>query len=138
MKEDRKMEAQRWLKQAKAELNDAAFLKDSGKFYLALFLCQQSAEKALKAFIYSEEDEPVFSHSVAFLLKLASSLDPEFQLLRAAKRLDDYYIPTRYPNGLPGETPSEYFDDENEVNNALELSRKIVDLSEKKIQYSSP
>lgn len=78
-----------------------------------------------------KEDEPVFSHSVAFLLKLASSLDPEFQPLRAAKRLDDYYIPTRYPNGLPGETPSEYFDDENEVLKALELSRKIVDLSER-------
>jgi HEPN domain-containing protein len=66
-------------------------------------------------------------------LKLASSLDSEFQPLRAVKRLDDYYIPTRYPNGIPGETPSEYFDDENEVNRALELSRKIVDLSEKKI-----
>jgi len=32
MKEDRKMEARRWLRQAKVELNDAAFLKDSGKF----------------------------------------------------------------------------------------------------------
>ncbi len=38
------------------ELKDAAFLKESGKLYLALFLCQQSAEKALKALIYSREE----------------------------------------------------------------------------------
>lgn len=108
-------------------------ISDSGRFYLALFLCQQSAEKALKAFIYSREDEPVFSHSVAFLLRLATTLDQEFKPLKAAKRLDDYYIPTRYPNGLPGETPSDYYDDADEVSRALELSRKIVELSEKKI-----
>jgi HEPN domain-containing protein len=133
MKSDRRAEALRWLKQAGAELKDAEFLKDSGRFYLALFLCQQSAEKALKAFIYSREEEPIFSHSVAYLLKLAASLEPEFQKHRAAKRLDDYYIPTRYPNGLPGETPSDYYDDEEEVKRALELAKVIVGLSQKKI-----
>ena len=133
MKSDQKAEALRWLKQARAELRDAEFLKESGRFYLALFLCQQSAEKALKAFIYSKEEEPVLSHSVAFLLRLAASIEPEFQKLRAAKRLDDYYIPTRYPNGLPGDTPSDYYDDEEEVKKALNLARMIVELSEKKI-----
>lgn len=134
MQSDRRAEALRWLRQAKEELKDAAFLKDSHRFYLALFLCQQSAEKALKAFIYSREEEPIFSHSVAFLLRLATSLDSDFQSLRAAKRLDDYYIPTRYPNGLPGEIPSDYYDDEDEVKRALELCRQVVELSEKKIE----
>jgi HEPN domain-containing protein len=55
---------------------------------------------------------------------------------RNLKLLEGYCIPMRYPNGLPGETPSEYSDDVNEVNRALELSRKIVDLSEKKINTS--
>jgi HEPN domain-containing protein len=89
--------------------------------------------KALRAFIYSKEEEPVLSHSVAFLLRLATSIEPEFQQLRAAKRLDDYYIPTRYPNGLPGDTPSDYYDDQEEVERALELAQTIVGLSEKKI-----
>ena len=70
---------------------------------------------------------------MAFLLKLASSLDSDFESLRTAKRLDDYYIPTRYPNGLPGEIPSDYYDDEDEVKRALELCRQIVELAEKKI-----
>lgn len=132
MRSDRTAEALRWLRQAKEELKDAAFLRDSGRFYLALYLSQQSAEKALKAFIYSREEEPIFSHSVAYLLKLAASIDPEFREVRSARLLDAYYISTRYPDGLPGETPSEYYDDENEVDRALELSRRIVELSEKK------
>jgi HEPN domain-containing protein len=74
MKSDRRAEALRWLKQAKAELKDAEFLKDSGRFYLALFLCQQSAEKALKAFIYSKEDEPVLSHSVESVVELGNNI----------------------------------------------------------------
>jgi len=27
---------------------------------------------------------------------------------------DDYYLPTRYPNSLPGGVPAEYYDDEAE------------------------
>ncbi|HHT9153098.1 MAG TPA: HEPN domain-containing protein, partial [Candidatus Hypogeohydataceae bacterium YC40] len=65
MKEDRKSEAIRWLTQAEEEFKDASDLMKAGRFYLSLFLCQQSAEKALKAFIYLKEEEPIFSHSVA-------------------------------------------------------------------------
>jgi|GEM_PF-2957573 len=93
----------------------------------------RARKKPLRAFIYSREEEPIFSHSVAYLLKLAASIDPEFREVRSARLLDAYYISTRYPDGLPGETPSEYYDDENEVDRALELSRRIVELSEKKI-----
>jgi hypothetical protein len=34
----------------------------------------------------------------------------------------------------PGETPSDYYDDEDEVKRALELCRQVVELSEKKIE----
>ena len=35
---------------------------------------------------------------------------PELRALReSAQRLDQYYIPTRYPNGLPGGTPFEVY-----------------------------
>jgi HEPN domain-containing protein len=66
-------------------------------------------------------------------LRLATSLNPDFRPLQDSKRLNDYYIPTRYPNGLPGETPPEYHDNEEEVKRALELCRQVVELSEKKI-----
>jgi HEPN domain-containing protein len=133
MRRDPRAEAIRWLTQAEEELKDAANLVKSRRFYLSLYLCQQSAEKALKAFVYLKEQEPVFSHSVAVLLKLATSLDPEFKLLKGAKRLDDYYIPTRYPNGLPGEIPSHYYDDVNEAEEALAWAEKIVKLVGRKV-----
>ncbi|MHB9027642.1 MAG: HEPN domain-containing protein [Candidatus Latescibacterota bacterium] len=134
MRKDPLNEAKRWITQAKAELRDAEYLLEGDRYYLALFLAQQSAEKALKAFLFFREEEPVFSHSVSELLKLAQSLDADFTGLKDAKRLDDYYIPTRYPNGLPGAVPSTYFDDREEVETALSLSRRVIALVSGKIE----
>lgn len=134
MRKDPKGEALRWLTQAEEELKDATSLMKARRFYLSLYLCQQSAEKALKAFFYLKEEEPLFTHSVAVLLKLATSLDPEFRGLKGTKRLDDYYIPTRYPNGLPGEIPSHYYDDAEEAEEAFTWADKIVKLVDKKLK----
>ncbi len=133
MKEDRKNEALRWLSQAEEEYSDAKLLASAGRFYLSLFLCQQSAEKALKAYIYQAEEEPVFTHSVSVLLKIASELDSDFSAIKDARRLDDYYIPTRYPNGLPGEIPAKYYDDESEAQRALKLAKNVIELVKSKI-----
>jgi HEPN domain-containing protein len=133
MRRDPKGEAIRWLTQAEEEFKDASTLAKAGRYYLSLYLCQQSAEKALKAFIYLHEEEQLLTHSVASLLKIASELDRDFKFLDKAKRLDDYYIPTRYPNGLPGEIPARYYDDPKEANRALTLSEGIILLARKKI-----
>jgi HEPN domain-containing protein len=134
MRKDPEGEAIRWLTQAEEEFKDACDLTKAGRYYLSLFLSQQSAEKALKAFIYLKEEEPIFSHSVAELLKIATSLDQDFKSLAGAKRLDDYYIPTRYPNGLPGEIPAHYYDDRSEAENAIAQSEKIIKLVRGKIE----
>jgi HEPN domain-containing protein len=134
MKRQPKEEAIRWLVQAEEEFKDASGLMKAGRFYLSLFLCQQSAEKALKAFIYLKEEEPIFSHSVSVLLKIAISLDSDFKSLMGAKRLDDYYIPTRYPNGLPGEIPAYYYTSRDEVEKALKWSKGIIKLVRKEME----
>ncbi|MFZ1946881.1 MAG: HEPN domain-containing protein [bacterium] len=134
MSDDPGRESARWLAQAEEELADAAELLKRRRFYLSLYLCQQSAEKALKAFVYMKEEEPVFSHSVGHLLKLAASIDADFKALSGAKRLDDYYIPTRYPNGLPGGIPAKYYDDPKEAKEALNWSSKVVRLCARKIR----
>ncbi len=64
---------------------------------------------------------------------MAATIDKEFTIINSAKRLDDYYIPTRYPNGLPGGIPAHYFDDEQEAERALELCKKVVQLAKRKI-----
>ena len=41
-------EGLRWLSQARRDMDDARYARDGQRFNLACFLCQQSAEKAVK------------------------------------------------------------------------------------------
>ncbi len=133
MREPKHTAAMRWLIQAEDELEDAIRLKEMERYYLVLYLCQQCAEKAMKAFLYYNEIRPLLTHSVNDLISLAIEIDSEFDQVRAAGRLDDYYIPTRYPNGLPGGIPSRYYQDDAEAERAIILSKKVVDLVRRKI-----
>ena len=134
MKRDPKGEALRWLRQAEIEFDDAKRLREAKRFYLALFLYQQVAEKALKAFLYAKGEEALFSHSIHELLNAATYYDTDFQKIKKAKRLDDYYIPTRYPNGLPGGVPAEYYDDENEAVEAEQVAQGLIELVQGKLR----
>ena len=64
---------------------------------------------------------------------MVTELDPEFKNIISSKKLDQYYIPTRYPNGLPGGIPSRYYDDPEEAENAMKLAKNLIDLVEKKL-----
>jgi HEPN domain-containing protein len=76
----------------------------------ACFLAQQSAEKALKAFLYSRGQGPVLGHSTFVLAGEAARLEPAFApLADPCRRLDQLYIPTRYPNGLPDNVPHDFY-----------------------------
>lgn len=117
----------RWFRQAELDLEDADFSRSGKRHHLACFLAQQSAEKALKAFLYSAGAEAVWGHSVAELCKDASSFDREFaELLGEAAPLDKYYIPTRYPNGLPGGIPSQAFSPEDSAL-AIRMGQKVLE-----------
>jgi len=79
-------------------------------WHLACFLAQQATEKALKAFLYAQGEEIVLGHSVARLCADAARHQPEFaEKARRWSLLDGYYIPTRYPNGLPDGIPAEVY-----------------------------
>lgn len=131
-------EATRWLLQAQDEFRDADDLRQQAKFYLALFHFQQAAEKALKAYLYANVTSiNVFlTHSIDDLLTSAIQLDGDFETVHSSKKLDQYYIPTRYPNGLPGGVPSRYFNDPEEARQAMQLARQVLELVEKKLQLT--
>jgi HEPN domain-containing protein len=105
-------EAWRWLRQADEDLDSARKSADViAKHYLACFLAQQAAEKALKAVFYARGAASVRGHSVAELCTAAEQFDAELAGMRPRlAKLDRYYIPTRYPNGLSGGLPFEAFD----------------------------
>jgi len=135
MKRPHKEESLRWLTQAKDEFKDADDLRKRNRFYLALFHFQQAAEKALKAYLYLKVKsiEVFYTHSIDDLLEMTMDIDPDFKEVAQVKKLDKYYVPTRYPNGLPGGVPSRYFDDPKEAEEAMELAKSVIELAEKKI-----
>jgi len=104
--------------------------------YLALFHCQQSKEKALKAFLYIhiKSIKVFYTHSIAELLQLAAEIDSDFEEVESSKKLDQYYIPTRYPNSLPGGIPSRYYDDPEEAKDVKILAEKVIKLVDSKIK----
>ena len=128
-------ESLRWLTHARDEFEDANELRKRERFYLALFHFQQAAEKALKAHLYLklESSEVFYTHSIDELIKMAVEIDPEFEKIASAKKLDQYYIPTRYPNGLPGGVPSRYYDDPEEAMQAKDLAEGVIKLVTMKI-----
>lgn len=139
MKRPHEEEALRWFTQAKDEFSDADELRKRGRFYLALFHFQQAAEKAFKAFLYIKVKsiEVFYTHSIDDLAEMALEIDPDFKEVMQAKKLDKYYIPTRYPNGLPGGIPSRFFDDPKEAEEAMLLAKKVIELVERKIKAAS-
>jgi HEPN domain-containing protein len=127
MKLEPAVEARRWLLQAEQDLDDAEFNLKGRRYNVACFLAQQSAEKALKAYLFSKGAEEVWGHSVAELCKDAQTFDHTFiELNPRASPLDKYYIPTRYPNALPGGIPSKAFD-ENDAERAILLAKEVID-----------
>jgi HEPN domain-containing protein len=103
-------EAQRWLKQAVHDRAAARLNRDHGFHEHACFLAQQSAEKSLKAFLYSHGEGPVLGHSTLSLTLECAAIEAAFNVLQdGCRRLDQLYIPTRYPNGLPDNIPHDFY-----------------------------
>ncbi len=108
-----RMEAMRWLKTAADDLDSALILKEKGKFAHACFHAQQAGEKAVKALWYLADADP-WGHSVRKMIQDLEPVDASLfnsiaHLTGAGTVLDRFYIPTRYPNGLPDITPDEAF-----------------------------
>jgi HEPN domain-containing protein len=112
-----KFEADRWLITAKDDLDSAVILKQNNKFAHACFHSQQAAEKAVKAVWYLVDSDP-WGHSIKKLIDDLEQVDiNKYNILkkleRAGRLLDRFYIPTRYPNGLPDITPDAAYTDED-------------------------
>lgn len=129
----RKKEARRWFLQGQQDLEDARFNLSGKRYNVACFLAQQAAEKALKSFLIYKGAEEVWGHSLVDLTRDAEDFDPSFDVLESGSAsLDKFYIPTRYPNALPGGIPSKAFDD-FDAKRAISLAEKIIDFVKAKI-----
>jgi len=119
-------EGQRWLRQAENDLAFGELALREGFFAQACFVAQQTAEKALKALAYGRGERLVIGHSIVELAGRLAASEPELAKLREqAGLLDQYYVATRYPNGLPGGVPFEAFG-ERQAREAIGAAREFL------------
>ena len=120
-------EAMRWLRQAENDLAFAELGAREGFHAQACFTSQQAAEKALKAVHYLSGARYVPGHSLVELLDTVEVSTGSFcGLVDSARQLDQYYIPTRYPNALPGGIPAEVYSSA-QAEDAVTRARAFVD-----------
>jgi len=119
-------EAERWLAQAESDLRFAELGLRESFFAQTCFVCQQAVEKALKALHYLGGARVVLGHSLVELLDpLIAEQSVLAGLREGAQQLDQYYVPTRYPNGLPGGVPADVFT-ERQADEAVRVARAFL------------
>lgn len=96
--------AKPWLDFAQQDLLAAKALLEDEIYNLACFHAQQCVEKALNGLIAAHGRTPPRLHSISELLRLLPP-EPFADIAEELTILDDYYIPVRYPDALPGSLP---------------------------------
>ena len=92
--------AEKWMEQARYDLETARAMLASGRYLYVLFCCQQSVEKALKALIIRRSGElPPRIHNLPRLAQ-AAEIDMEAARMDFLAQLSAYYVQTRYPEEL--------------------------------------
>ena len=114
----------RWLKTARKDLDLARLAADAGFHAHACFHAHQGAEKAVKSIHYARGARMVLGHSIRQLIERLN-IPSLGVLLPAARQLDLFYIPTRYPNGLGDGTPDEAFS-RDQSSRAVDLAHDII------------
>jgi HEPN domain-containing protein len=123
MKSPKIKEVQAWLAKAFHDLSSADWLLSSpDNLYNAVgFHCQQTAEKALKAYLVWQDEPFEKTHSLVALAGKCLRFDETFEELRqAATTLTPYAVTFRYPGDLPELT-------KEEADSALVYARQVLE-----------
>jgi HEPN domain-containing protein len=102
---------QSWLAKAKHDLAAARILSEGPDPYLdvAVYHCQQAAEKAVKGFLVFHDHPLEKTHDVEVLVTLAAHYEARLvSWVEAAVQLTPYATEFRYPGGLLGPPPDEF------------------------------
>ena len=95
---------QQWLDKGFEELDSAECLsihRNPTPDETICYLCQQAAEKYLKAYIFSNDIIPDNTHDLKMLLLKCQTYDAAFSaLFSSAQILNAYGVMPRYPNDL--------------------------------------
>ncbi len=117
----------RWFRQAGHDLEIAKRLEEESPAD-ACYYAEQASQKTLKAFLYFHGSRGQPEHSVVFLAERCAEVDPSFNaFVSHGHILDQYYIPTRYPDALAD--PAVPFESYSvaQAAEAIRMASEIVD-----------
>jgi len=117
-------ESERWLLFAHQDLRMAEMAMEEGLYNQVCFHAQQCAEKAIKGLLAHQRKIPPRTHRLADLLGLLEP-DPFAEDRIEIQLLDRFYLPTRYPDALPGSLP-EGLPDAGDAQEALTIAGKVL------------
>ena len=97
---------QQWLDRATEDFAVAQLVLKEQYPAHTCFLSQQCIEKSLKAYLLARTNTYPRTHKLVDLLVQCQQIAPTFARFRTdCTIIDQYYLPTRYPDGIPGGTP---------------------------------
>ena len=98
-------------------------------------MAEQTSHKALKGFLIAQGRRSVPIHSVALLAEACAQIDKAFSShISSGRILDQYYIPTRYPDALaPPAVPFESYTKE-QGGKGVQIAKTVVSLVRQKLR----
>ena len=119
-------EGLKWLEFAREDIRMAELAMGEGIYNQVCFHAQQCVEKSLKAILAAEGRDIPRTHKVVDLIPEVNAVVGEdlFERFEGIEILDQYYIPTRYPDAVLGVLP-EGMPGEREAAEALEFARGV-------------
>lgn len=122
-----------WLYFAESDLKSARASLNEEIYHIVCFHAQQAVEKIIKARILKSGKNPPRVHKLVGLLDLYPFIKQELkEMMDNIEYLDQFYIPTRYPDAFPGSLP-EGLPNKEDAEKALEYAEEIVDFVKKKL-----
>ncbi len=125
-------ESNNWFEFAKEDLIVAHASLEKGVYNQVCFHAHQGAEKMLKGYLAAKGKDVPKTHFIGVLLKLCAKVEQEFkEMINVCIKLDDYYIPTRYPDALPG-ILAEGMPEKDDAEEAISILEEVMDFVTKK------
>lgn len=123
-----------WLFLAETDLKAALGSLDHSVPNMVCFHAQQVAEKCLKAVLESAKAEIPRTHELPFLYELVIKINPGLEEIKEELMfLNRFYVPTRYPEALPGSL-EENLPTIEMAKQAVRYAEQIFSLIKEKIQ----
>lgn len=115
----------KWLFFATSDLKSAEASFEFKIYHIVCFHSQQAAEKILKALYILNNQEVPRTHDLLYLLNKLKNKDKIIELKEQFNLLNQFYVPTRYPDAFPGSLPDGLPDKKDAVK-AIKCAKEIL------------